>query len=91
VPGTTFWRGFYFRAIVAVSRQDLVTRYALSADVDRHGPPSPAGLQDWSGSVLILEGDADKIARAGARDSLKSLYPAATVRTFAGAGPRNVC
>jgi pimeloyl-ACP methyl ester carboxylesterase len=81
-----FWREFYFRAIAVLSREELVARYALSADVDRHGPPSPAGRQEWTGSVLILEGDADRIAHAGARDSLKSLYPGARVHTFSGAG-----
>jgi pimeloyl-ACP methyl ester carboxylesterase len=81
-----FWRAFYFDAIAALSREALVMRYALSADVDRHGPPSPAGRQEWTGSVLILEGDADAIAHAAARDSLKSLYPGARVRTFPGAG-----
>ena len=62
-------------------REELVARYALSADVDRHGPPSPAGRKEWTGAV-----DADKIAYAGARDSLKSLYPGARVHTFPGAG-----
>ena len=81
-----FWRAFYCGAIAALSRDELVARYALSADVDRHGPPSPAGLQEWTGAVLILEGDADTIAHAGARDSLKSLYPGARVQTFPGAG-----
>jgi pimeloyl-ACP methyl ester carboxylesterase len=81
-----FWRAFYFGAIAALSREELVMRYALSSDVDRHGPPSPAGRQEWNGSVLILEGDADAIAHAGARDNLKSLYPGARVRTFPGAG-----
>jgi pimeloyl-ACP methyl ester carboxylesterase len=81
-----FWRGFYFHAIAALSRQELVARYALSADVDRHGPPSPAGLQEWDGSALILEGAADKIAHAGARGSLKSIFPHARVHTFPGAG-----
>jgi pimeloyl-ACP methyl ester carboxylesterase len=89
-----FWREFYFRAIALLSRAELVARYRLSADVDRHGPPSPAGLQEWtglsratsSGLMLILEGDADKIAHSAARDNLKSLYPAARVQTFRGAG-----
>jgi len=81
-----FWRDFYFRAIAALTRRELVARYALSADVDRHGPPSSAGLQGWNGAVLILEGDADKIAHAGARDRLKSLYPDARVHSFPGAG-----
>ena len=81
-----FWREFYFRAIALLSRDELVTRYRLSADVDRHGPPSPAGLQEWTGLMLILEGDADRIAHSAARDNLKSLYPAARVQTFPGAG-----
>jgi pimeloyl-ACP methyl ester carboxylesterase len=81
-----FWREFYFHAIAMLSREELVARYALSADVDRHGPPSPAGRQEWRGSVLILEGDADRIAQTAARDSLKSLYPDARVHTFPGAG-----
>src|SRR5450432_3122392 len=88
-PVTTdraFWRGFYNEAIAALSRDEFLARYALSADIDRHGPPSPSGLQEWTGAMLILEGDADKIAHAAARDSLKSLYPGARVHTFPGAG-----
>jgi pimeloyl-ACP methyl ester carboxylesterase len=81
-----FWRNFYFQAIGALSREELAARYALSADVDRHGPPSPAGLQEWRGSALILEGADDRIANAGARDSLKSIFPNARVHTFPGAG-----
>lgn len=81
-----FWRGFYFDAIAATSRDDLVARYALSADIDAHGPPSLAALQEWHGDILILEGDSDKIARGDARTGLKTLYPDASVRTFAGVG-----
>jgi pimeloyl-ACP methyl ester carboxylesterase len=81
-----FWRGFYFGAIARLSREELVARYALSADIDRHGPPSPAGLQEWVGALLILEGDDDRIAHGAARDSLKSLYPRARIHTFPGAG-----
>jgi pimeloyl-ACP methyl ester carboxylesterase len=81
-----FWRSFYFTAIGALSREEFAARYALSADVDRHGPPSPAGLQEWDGAVLILEGEADRVAHAGARDDLRSLFPDARVHTFPGAG-----
>jgi pimeloyl-ACP methyl ester carboxylesterase len=88
-----FWRAFYFQAIAVLSREEFAARYALSADVDRHGPLSPAGLQEWIGasaasrpSVLILQGDADRIARGEARDSLRALFPNAAVRTFPGAG-----
>jgi pimeloyl-ACP methyl ester carboxylesterase len=81
-----FWRRFYFRAIAAAARRDLVARYALSADIDRHGPPSSAVLNGWPGQMLIIEGDADRIARGVARDSLKALYPGARVQTFGGAG-----
>jgi pimeloyl-ACP methyl ester carboxylesterase len=81
-----FWRRFYFDAIAALTREELVARYVLSADVDRHGPPSPAGRQEWTGSALILEGDADEVAHAGARDGLRSLFPDARVVAFPGAG-----
>ena len=81
-----FWRAFYFEAIAALSREEFIARYALSADLDRHGPPSPAALQEWTGSALILEGAADRIAHAGARDGLKSLFPNARVHTIPGAG-----
>jgi len=52
-PVTTdraFWRGFYNEAIAALSRDEFLARYALSANIDRHGPPSPAGLQEWTGA-----------------------------------------
>jgi len=81
-----FWRAFYGRAIDRVAREDVVARYALSADIDRHGPPSPAALPQWRGAILILEGEADRIARSGSRQTLKSLFPEARVRTFPGAG-----
>jgi pimeloyl-ACP methyl ester carboxylesterase len=81
-----FWAGFYRRAIDAVSRDELVARYALSADIDRHGPPSLAALPEWRGAILILEGDADRISRGSSRQALRSLFPDAQVKTFAGAG-----
>jgi pimeloyl-ACP methyl ester carboxylesterase len=81
-----FWRGFYGRAIDAISRDELVARYALSADIDRHGPPSLAALPEWRGAILILEGDTDRISRGSSRQTLKSLFPDARVKTFAGAG-----
>ena len=65
----------------------LIVRVSLMpVTVDRQGPPSPAGLQEWTGAVLVLEGEADKIARVGARDSLRSLFSGARVHTFPGAG-----
>jgi pimeloyl-ACP methyl ester carboxylesterase len=81
-----FWRDFYFRAIASLSRPQLIARYALSADIDRHGPPPPPGPPGWSGNMLILQGDADAIADDSARDSLKLLFPAARLRTFPGSG-----
>jgi pimeloyl-ACP methyl ester carboxylesterase len=81
-----FWRGFYRRAIDAVSRDDLVARYALSADIDRHGPPSLAAVPEWRGAIMILEGDADRISRGSSRQALRSLFPDAQLKTFAGAG-----
>ncbi len=81
-----FWRSFYGRAIAGITRDELVARYALSADIDRHGPPSLAALPEWRGEILILEGDADRISRGSSRQTLRSLFPDARVKTFAGAG-----
>jgi len=81
-----FWRTFYGRAIAGITRDELVARYALSADIDRLGPPSLAAVPDWRGEILILEGDADKISRGSSRQRLRSLFPDARVKTFAGAG-----
>jgi pimeloyl-ACP methyl ester carboxylesterase len=81
-----FWRRLYGRAIAGLTRDELVARYALSADIDRHGPPSLAALPEWRGEILILEGDADRISRGSSRQTLRSLFPDARVKTFAGAG-----
>ena len=81
-----FWRAFYFDAIARTTRDEVRTRYELSAALDRAGPPAPADLAAWQGRMLILEGDADRIAGARARDALKSIYPGAAVHTFAGSG-----
>jgi pimeloyl-ACP methyl ester carboxylesterase len=81
-----FWRGFFRQAIDGVSRDDLVARYALSAAIDRHGPPSFAALPEWHGDVLILEGEDDRISRGSSRQTLTSLFPGASVRSFPGAG-----
>jgi pimeloyl-ACP methyl ester carboxylesterase len=86
IEDRAFWRNFYFQAIAQLSRDELVARYLLSADIDRHGPPSPAGRREWAGAVLILEGNADAIAGARPRGGLKALYPDARVHTFPGAG-----
>ena len=85
-----FWRGFYGDAIARTTKTDVRTRYELSAALDRAGPPSPADLAAWQGTMLILEGDADKIAGAKAREALKAIYPGARVHTFAGQRPRRL-
>ena len=89
-----FWRGFYFHAIAVLSREEFAARYALSADVDRHGPSSPAacrsGLARRRRSVLILKGDADKIARVEARDSLRALFPNARGADVSRRGSRDL-
>jgi len=81
-----FWRGFYGDAIARTTKTDVTTRYRLSAALDRAGPPAPAELAAWQGTMLILEGDADRIAGAKARDALKAIYPGARVHTFEGSG-----
>jgi pimeloyl-ACP methyl ester carboxylesterase len=81
-----FWRAFYFDAIAKLTKEQIVARYLLSADVDRQGPLTAEAIASWPGDVLILEGGADRIAHGDARSSLKAVFPRAVVRTFAGAG-----
>lgn len=81
-----FWRDFYFAAIARLSKADARSRYMLSAEMDRHGPVSPADVAGWTGSMLMVEGGSDRIAHSDAGDALEALYPRAERRTFPGAG-----
>jgi 2-hydroxy-6-oxonona-2,4-dienedioate hydrolase len=81
-----FWREFYNRAVRDVTRDDIHARYALSADIDRLGPPTPEELARWHGAVLIVEGDHDPVASARTRAALRAIFPTARVRTIAGGG-----
>jgi pimeloyl-ACP methyl ester carboxylesterase len=81
-----FWRGFYRRAIDAMTREDLLSRYRVSMDFDRAGPPTPGELAGWPGELLVLHGGRDSVAAGAGGDALAAAYPRATLHTFPDAG-----
>ena len=81
-----FWEAYSDEMITRLTKADLISRYRLAADFDATSTFTPDDLKDWSGRVLILEGDNDPIAEAAARASLRQLYPQAQVHVFHGSG-----
>lgn len=81
-----FWEAYSDEMITRLTKADLINRYRLAADFDATSNFTPDDLKDWSGRVLILEGDNDPIAEAAARASLRQLYPQAQVHVFHGSG-----
>jgi pimeloyl-ACP methyl ester carboxylesterase len=76
----------YGQLITRLKREDIASRYEIAIDFDQSYNFSASDLQDWAGKILILEGDADRVASKKMREQLKNLYPVARIHTFAGAG-----
>ena len=81
-----FWIGYYCRAVDAITRADLESKYRVQIDFDSRFAPRLSALESWGGSLLITEGDADTLANAKTRGELLAAYPQAEVRSFEGAG-----
>jgi pimeloyl-ACP methyl ester carboxylesterase len=81
-----FWKAYSKELISQITKADLVSRYQVAIDMDRSCSFAPKDLEDWTGRILILEGDDDPVARFEARAGLKALYPHAHVHTFHGSG-----
>ena len=81
-----FWEAYSNEMIARLSKADLIGRYQAATDFDASSAFTPDDLTDWSGRILILEGDNDPIAEAPARAALKALHPRASVHTFHGSG-----
>jgi len=62
-----FWRRYYFRAIAELTRADLECRYRLALDFDR-GYPEPPDLSAWSGEMLVVQGERDRMITQEIRD-----------------------
>lgn len=85
-PEREVWRAFYGAAIAPLVWADLESRYRVSLDIDRGGPPGPGALARWRGRLLVLEGSRDRVARGAARVALRATYPQADFQVFEGAG-----
>jgi pimeloyl-ACP methyl ester carboxylesterase len=85
-PHAAFWRETYGRFIDATSKDLLVSRYLLTADLCSGTEWSAGDLRDWPGRILIIDSDDDKVASADTRRRLRALYPEAEVATFKGTG-----
>ena len=82
----SFWEAYSEEMIGCLTKADLVARYQIAVDFDATSRFTPNDLTDWSGRILILEGDNDPVAEAPAREALKAFHPQAQVHTFRGTG-----
>jgi pimeloyl-ACP methyl ester carboxylesterase len=84
--GRDFWTRYTDEITARLSRRALISRYQVAVDFDTTSSFSPEDLKDWTGRILILEGDNDPVAEVAAQEALKALYPNAKVHTFHGSG-----
>lgn len=76
-----FWIRRYDEALAPLTREAMVSRYALAASLDES--PAPAA---WTGDVLIIHSDNDRVTKPKDQQQLRETYPAARWHEFAGAG-----
>ena len=81
-----FWLAYFNEMFATITKEDLVTRYEVAADFALNYAFTPDDLQDWPGSVLILQGEDDPLVKASEQEALKVLYPRAQVHIFHGTG-----
>lgn len=76
-----FWPAYISSSAATLSRDDIVSRYKLAADLDA---TAEEFVRKPDYPVMIIESDNDPLAPAGARSGLRDLYPNAEIRTFKG-------
>jgi pimeloyl-ACP methyl ester carboxylesterase len=81
----TFWRRYFDSAIAQMTKADIMSRVRLQAEFGAQ-TWSPEDLAEWSGRVLLIEGEDDPLFPPAARARLRALYPAAAVYRFRGTG-----
>jgi pimeloyl-ACP methyl ester carboxylesterase len=81
----TLWQHEYRQLITSITKADLISRYKIAIDYDKKFLFRP---DDFSSShpILVLEGEADRVAGKKIRERVRSVYPHATVHVFRGAG-----
>lgn len=80
-----FQREYAVELLYSFSKEELVSRYRVYAGLGQQ-LFEPGDLDEWPGRSLIIESDDDPAISPERRAALKTLYPRAEVRTFAGAG-----
>jgi pimeloyl-ACP methyl ester carboxylesterase len=75
-----FWNSYLTGIEAETSLKFIRNQYRCMLDFLNHWPPKP-----WSGPVLILESDKERVGVAE-RQSLRALYASATVHVFRDAG-----
>ena len=81
-----FWQNEYRQLIKNITKADLTSRYRIAIDYDKNYSFQPGDFQNSSIPILILEGEADRVAGKKIREKLRAVYPQATVHVFPGAG-----
>jgi 3-oxoadipate enol-lactonase len=76
-----FWIRRYDEALAPLTREAMVSRYALAASLDEL-PAPPA----WTGDVLIIHSDNDRVTKPRDQQQLREAYPAARWHEFKGTG-----
>ena len=69
-----------------LTKQTLLSRVALGADFNLNEPTGPETFEGWSGRVLIVDADDDRMVSAEDRGRLREAFPRALSCTFHGAG-----
>ena len=86
VPDAPFWRQLYRGFNKETPKHLLVSRYLLTADLCASARWTAEDLRGWSGRVLIIDSNDDRVASRETRARLHALYPRAEVATFPGTG-----
>jgi len=81
-----FWTTYMVNAVGGIRKTSFINFYKRSVDFDRNYKFSVTDLPDAASRVLLLDSDDDLIADQDFPESLKVLYPGATVYTFEDTG-----
>ena len=82
----TLWRHEYRQLIQNITKEDLISRYKIATDYDKNYFFQSIDFQNSPIPILVLEGEADRVAGNKIREKLRTVYPEAAVHIFRGAG-----
>lgn len=78
-----FWWRYFRQRIATMTRAAWLSHLAIWRDFDRSYRFAARDLAGWQGRMLIIEAERDGLFRRAERMTLRTLYPAARVHTFA--------